>query len=1005
MAVKQPLPPSASTQSTPSRSELARSVTSTKSRTTPVVESAVTRLLVSIKQLLESLTQWSHTKSSEEEVSDVYVRLGNDFNTAVSAFVFYEIDMSELLGFPDELRAVLEECLSEEASSATLDRYLPQVRNIVTNLLKGLRGKQHLFRQIVSNNRPRSDASGHSRSDSGQMSRSSRTHARRDTQTSITSTDDGFSRRNTQSSVGSSRRKESGTYDPAPNGDGHFVGGFGFPAPMPQPLAQPPNNSGRSSRLPSDTRPPSAPAHPPYTPPPQNVPLPEPDPDPEGTPVPQFRASAPQVPASVKRYSLVDKPVQPPSVVVDDSSPQSPTEPDRSTTQSPPPELPAVDNLTANPGVASSLAALKKSDLLERRASKRFSTYNISKMTGVPRGRSDLGTGHPNRRSLVAGGGGTLTAKDLSALTEADEENEEMPPMIPQPSPRRQRSISRTRGPPPVEVVEERPPVPPLPRAVPTAPQPPAQTPAGPSSATPAPKALPSAPGTPESITVFLQVGREVKKAKMEPGLTFSSLRMLFVDKFAYNPGQEDFPAIYIRDPSSGVQYELEDADEVKDKCLLSLNIEPLDQIKKHIDVQISSLAQELRDLRKTVGENRRSSILVPPMIDETSVVELPTDRQLQKVARRLSRLVQREGASTHSEASVVGPPLVPQETGQSLLLQPQMTGSSVMSEYSLRIVSDLRTQVDEVQNLRRDLGIMRQLYTEFMKQTKATLTGLRTQTQAVRQMASTQVPGARSYIDAGKTKLDARSQNVLTKMEELQDTVEVVKDDVLKRHVSPKPQVLRSIKEDLSTIGAELESLTEHINTVKPMWKKTWEEELQSIVEEQQFLNHQEEFLADLIEDRKAVTEVYGHVEKVISLRGASGARGARGRGYKPPLAGDKEQQPGGPGSAGGLSSVMLEIRGAAVDPERRLKAIEASQKNRERELADRADEFEEELKGFVGGKKLKMTGGAEEVERVRQAKNEMSLKAMFGAAPAPASAPLVSPPGSVAGGASAGQ
>ena len=395
--------------------------------------------------------------------------------------------------------------------------------------------------------------------------------------------------------------------------------------------------------------------------------------------------------------------------------------------------------------------------------------------------------------------------------------------------------------------------------------------------------------------------------------------------------------------------------------------------------MQISSLAQEVRDLRKTVGENRRSSVLVPVM-DETSLVEAPTDRQLQKVARRLSRLVQREGGpSTPSEFSVVGPPLVPQETGQSL--QPQMTGSSVMSEYSLRIVSDLRTQFDEVQNLRRDLGIMRQLYSEFMKQTKSTLTGLRTQTQAVRQMASTQVPGARAYIDAGKTKLDARSQNVLTKMEELQDTVEGVKDDVLKRHISPKPQVLRAIKEGLSTVSAELDSLTEHINTVKPMWKKTWEEELQSIVEEQQFLNHQEEFLADLIEDRKAVSEIYGHVEKVISLRVASGARGGRaGRAFKPPAAAaaiapaaDKEQQ----------ASVLLEIRSASVDPERRLKAIEASQKNRERELADRADEFEEELKGFVGGKKLKMTGGTEEADRVRQAKNDLSLKAMFNGTP----------------------
>jgi hypothetical protein len=60
----------------------------------PAVESAVTRLLVSIKQLLESLTQWSMLKMTETQVSDVYVRLGNDFNEAVAAFAAFNIDMS-----------------------------------------------------------------------------------------------------------------------------------------------------------------------------------------------------------------------------------------------------------------------------------------------------------------------------------------------------------------------------------------------------------------------------------------------------------------------------------------------------------------------------------------------------------------------------------------------------------------------------------------------------------------------------------------------------------------------------------------------------------------------------------------------------------------------------------------------------------------------------------------------------------------------------------------------
>lgn len=63
----------------------------------PAVESAVTRLLVSIKTLLESLTQWSKQTVDENQVSDVYVGLGNDFNAAVAAFSAFGIDMRYVL--------------------------------------------------------------------------------------------------------------------------------------------------------------------------------------------------------------------------------------------------------------------------------------------------------------------------------------------------------------------------------------------------------------------------------------------------------------------------------------------------------------------------------------------------------------------------------------------------------------------------------------------------------------------------------------------------------------------------------------------------------------------------------------------------------------------------------------------------------------------------------------------------------------------------------------------
>jgi hypothetical protein len=402
--------------------------------------------------------------------------------------------------------------------------------------------------------------------------------------------------------------------------------------------------------------------------------------------------------------------------------------------------------------------------------------------------------------------------------------------------------------------------------------------------------------------------------------------------------------------------------------------ISALDQIKQHIDSQISTLSNDLKDLRTAISNNRRAShtnpVIVHDFVESTPAADRPSEKHLQNVARRLSRIV---GGDISSGTN---PFIQPQMTGQSLQLQPQTTGAS---EYSNRVVNDLKTQFDEVQNLRRDLGIMRQMYTEFMKSTKDSLGALRTQTQSVKQLASVKVGGARGFIDQGKTKLDSRSQNVLTKMEELQDTVEALRDDVLKRHISPKPQLVKQIQEDIASTATELTSLKEHIDTVRPMWKKTWEEELQNIVEEQGFLGHQEELLTDLIEDHKALVEIFGHAEKVISIRGTTPGRNSRGRGFKP-LPVDEGHT--------GLSTVMMEIRGASVDPEKRMKAIEANQKTREKELASRSDEFQEELSGFVSGKRLRMTGGADEVERVRQRRNELALKAMFNSASASASA-----------------
>ncbi|TBU61549.1 actin interacting protein 3-domain-containing protein [Dichomitus squalens] len=951
-----------------SRSERA----SSRPQQSPAVESAVTRLLVSIKALLESLTQWSKSSVDENQVSDVYVRLGNDFNSAVAAFGAFGIDMSELASVPEDLRSVLEACLSEDATPENLEVYLPEVRKIITSLLQGLRGKQSIYRRIVSDQkRPEGGSDRDSRSSRSERPRGDdRDAARQSSRGPTPSTDGPPSRSKTPS--GSSRRKPSTSENvppPAmPNGSEPFVGGFAPPGASADPDTRPSRSSTPMQARPSFTQSGSFQAPRAYstssadpnfprdprsqtngfgTPPPPEQPLPPPPP-----------AQAP-VPSHVKRFSLVDAPVPPPpSVVVNDGSP-----------------APGVASLDGNsnspldqsaPAVQTSLAALKKAEALERRASKRFSTYNISKMTGGGGGGSMrvAGGGGGNRRSLLAANG-MLTPAELAALAEEGENA----------SPRKKGGKSgRARGPSPIAEGDEPPPVPPLPQTKSPSPQlrpVPDQDKEKPADTTRVSTAESESSGPPTGpFPVFLQVGREVKKVMIEPGMSLATLRVLFVDKFSYSPGQDNFPAIYIRDPSSGVQYELEDVDEVKEKVLLSLNIEPLDQIKQHIDSQISTLQQDIKDLRTAVVSNRRTStIITQPIAESTPVAPRPSEQKFRDVARRISRLLPDHGGFPERSQSPtpIAEPLQPQFTGATL--QPQMTGMSMASEYTTRVVSDLKTQFDEVQNLRRDLGIMRQLYTEFMKQTKESLGTLRQQTQTVKQLSTQKVGGARAYIDTGKAKLDTRSSNVLTKMEELQDTVEGIKDDVLKRNVSPKTFFLKQVKGDIDSAATELQSLRDHIQTIKPMWKKTWEEELQNIVEEQQFLQHQEEFLEDLFEDHKAVVEVFGHVEKVISLRGSASSK-RRAPAFRPPPMEEGH---------GGLSTVMLEIKSAAVDPEKRLKAIAANEKNRERELASRSDEFQTELSGFVAGKKLRMTGGAEEVERVRQRRNELTLKAMF--------------------------
>ena len=126
---------------------------------------------MAIKELLEGLTAWANHQATESQISDFYVRFGNEFNAAVIVFGSIGLDLgfvcaslplthlfkvpdtnlcvfphSKLKSIPEELREILERCLAEEASIENLQLYLPSVRKIITRLLKGLRRRQDEYR-------------------------------------------------------------------------------------------------------------------------------------------------------------------------------------------------------------------------------------------------------------------------------------------------------------------------------------------------------------------------------------------------------------------------------------------------------------------------------------------------------------------------------------------------------------------------------------------------------------------------------------------------------------------------------------------------------------------------------------------------------------------------------------------------------------------------------------------------------------------------------------------
>jgi hypothetical protein len=886
------------------------------------------------------LTLWSRQNATESEVSDVYVRLGYEFNIASRAFNAIGVDTTDLGNVPELLRGILEETLSQEASQASLDNFLPRIRDIIINLLHGLKKKQQRLRQRTgrdgtlnggSTRQGSIGSNGDMEESQQQRSQSTRLPTRGDS-TELGASGPGLPPRSSSVVTG---RSSPSKYDSLPS----------------NPKA---NRSTAASQLSTDSSLSSGTA--------QHMPVIAPYPSDDGMP---------KAPEPVQPNYAVDFPPPPPPPKQEDA-----------------------------------LAALQRGGELERRASRRFSQYQIQKHLGTngialpPVQNSPI----PNRGRDVRESMNAVRTR-ASMMHSRQRSNQQRPAVDTKfDSSNDVRRISEESAQSSIPSIA--PPSEPGPEDSPTQKTPddkvgpisnfendqpqlgatlngPLSEPVGldvensPAKESLKPSSLPSRAGSrrnksssphpqqfiPEQspqpdkeLTLFLQYKSKIKKYVFADGFDLSAgrLQLAFIEKFAWDTHRYgELPEIHIQDPVSGVRYELEDINDVKDRSVLVLNIEQLDEVKSHFDDKFGGLSRLVESIKTVVD-------------DQQSTIQRVAERQ-QQTAKEL--------------AGIAAAPTISSARNSALIPSRAAPGSAPM-EGGVNSAA----QLSEVQSLRRDLAVVRQTYSSFVSDIQASMSTIRTKANAVKSTAvkaalpSLDGDTGRAYINTGKKSVQDDSEKIVNRVDDLQDLVEDLRKDVVQRGVRPLPRQLEVTAKDLSIATAELKKLQDFLAKEKPLWTKIWEQELQTVCEERDMLTMQEELAADLQDDLEKAAQTLELVEQATkqqnletekeqgkTLRSASGRNAAISAAALDKVVDPREARDG----------VLGEVKALQPNHESRLEAIERAEKARQRELATRNDdEFKRELGNFVEEGKLKKSGGIEEVERLRKAKDERARK-----------------------------
>lgn len=432
---------------------------------------------------------------------------------------------------------------------------------------------------------------------------------------------------------------------------------------------------------------------------------------------------------------------------------------------------------------------------------------------------------------------------------------------------------------------------------------------------------------------IFLRIKESTKKCLVLLPISMTSLRLLFVEKFAYSPGVSSFPEIYIVDPKTGVSYELEDS-----VIQADLKSGSLVELKEH---------------------NANGATLTTL---ESKLVNLET--QMQTFSANIISEVSHQISLIELKPSAIPPPVA---TPAPLSpMGSEETATKVTDAEHVRMVTELQQELKALKQMHRTKSeAMKEIFTDLNDQISLLkLSCLEGGSQNTH----------RAFMQHSYSKLSDESDSLLTKVDDLQDMMEALRKDVAQRGVRLGPKQLKATAKEILDAEDLLKALVEYIQKGKPSWKKIWESELDKVCEEQQFFNLQDDLTRDLDEDIKKIKETFELIEKCSSEQSKQPLKRNMFAAKLPML------EPGG--SIHGVKDAILsEVSLLVPDHASRLDAIERAERLRvkEREI-ENLNPFQEELGDFVADHKLKKSGGIEEIERMRQERDLENFKSTFG-------------------------